>query len=189
MCPALPFTRCVVVKNSVAHIDLGNLTILLIDDNWHMRAILNQLLRTIGVQNIHAAADAVEGLEVIRTKPVDIVMCDHHMAPITGVEFCRMVRTSSDSPNPYLPIMLVTGIADRDTIIAARNAGVHDIVLKPISAKTLSDRLQDLILKPRNFVRTKSYFGPDRRTGTETDSGKRKREFDDTIDSLEAADV
>lgn len=172
----------------MAHIDLGNLTILMIDDNWHMRAILNQLLRTIGVMNIHSASDAVEGLEIIRTKPVDIVMTDHHMSPITGVEFCRMVRTSSDSPNPYLPVMLVTGIADRNTIIAARNAGVHDIVLKPISAKTLSERLQDLILKPRNFVRTKSYFGPDRRLDNEGDSGQRKREFDDTVKPLEVAD-
>eukprot|EP00657_Telonema_sp_P-1_P001546 TRINITY_DN14131_c0_g1_i1.p3 TRINITY_DN14131_c0_g1~~TRINITY_DN14131_c0_g1_i1.p3 ORF type:complete len:121 (-),score=21.43 TRINITY_DN14131_c0_g1_i1:249-611(-) len=102
------------------------------------------------------------------------------MQPISGTDFTRLVRRSEESPNPYVPILMVTGYADKRTIIDARNAGVHDIIVKPLSAALVSMRLSEVILNPRNFVRTKSYFGPDRRDGQGLDSGDRRRNLEAT---------
>ncbi|ANK82394.1 MAG: hypothetical protein TEF_17535 [Rhizobiales bacterium NRL2] len=179
-------------------LDLSMLKIMLIDDNRHMRSLLTQILRSIGVREIVQAEDGASGFQLLHKTRYDIVIVDHQMAPITGTEFTRLVRVSEDSPNPFVPILMITGYADKHTIINATNAGVNDIVVKPVSAKVVSTRLADLILNPKNFVRTKDYFGPDRREGggivptggigilameSLADTGERRRAVD-RLDSL-----
>ncbi len=83
-----------------------------------------------------------------------------------GLEFTVRVRLSEDSPNVFTPIIMVSGHIGRGRIVAARDAGVNEFVVKPISAKSLFDRIQAIIERPRPFVRLKSYFGPDRRRKT-----------------------
>lgn len=147
------------------YLDLSMLKIMLIDDNRHMRSLLTQILRSIGVREIDQAEDGASAFQLLHRTRYDIVIVDHQMAPITGTEFTRLVRISDDSPNPFVPILMVTGYADKHTIVNATNAGVNDIVVKPVSAKIISTRLAEMILNPKNFVRTKDYFGPDRREG------------------------
>lgn len=147
------------------YLDLSMLKIMLIDDNRHMRSILTQILRSIGVRDVVQAEDGAAGFQLLHKTRYDMVIVDHQMAPITGTEFTRLVRVSDDSPNPFVPILMITGYADKHTIVNATNAGVNDIVVKPVSAKIVSTRLAEMILNPKNFVRTKDYFGPDRREG------------------------
>ncbi len=160
------------------YLDLSMLTVMVADDNRHIRDIIVQILRALGVRNLHMAEDGITAFQILNSQAIDIVIIDNRMDPISGTDFTRLVRRSEESPNPYVPILMVTGYADKRTILEARNAGVHDIIVKPLSAALVSTRLSELILNPRNFVRTKTYFGPDRRDGQGLDSGDRRRNLD-----------
>lgn len=164
--------------DALKYLDLSMLSVMVADDNRHIRDIIVQILRALGVRNLHMAEDGVTAFQILNTQSIDIVIIDNRMDPISGTDFTRLVRRSEESPNPYVPILMVTGYADKRTILEARNAGVHDIIVKPLSAALVSTRLSELILNPRNFVRTKTYFGPDRRDGQGLDSGDRRRNLD-----------
>ena len=92
-----------------------------------------------------------------------------------GLEFTRKVRLSRESPNVFTPIIMVSGHSERGRIIAARDTGVNEFVVKPISAQSLFDRIQAVIERPRPFVRVKRYFGPDRRRKTVEHGGEERR--------------
>lgn len=142
---------------------LGALKVLLVDDNQHMRAIVATILKGIGIREVREARDGGEGLQALRDWPADIAIIDFRMEPIDGVEFTRMVRNSSDSKNPYLPIIMMTGFADRPRVCEARDAGVTELVVKPVTARSVIDRISAVVYRPRPFVRTEDYFGPRRR--------------------------
>lgn len=74
-----------------------------------------------------------------------------------------MIRQPTTSVNPFVPIIMVSGHAERRRVIMARDAGVNEFLVKPISPKALYDRLLAVVAFPRPFIRTKTYFGPDRR--------------------------
>ncbi len=101
------------------------------------------------------------------------------MRPIDGIEFTRALRTTSDSPNPMLPVIMLSGHTEPVRIAVARNAGVTEFLSKPVSPKALYLRIEEVILRPRQFVRTKSFHGPDRRRrGDDKYSGERRRASD-----------
>ena len=142
---------------------LAALQVLLVDDNQHMRAITSAVLQSAGIRKVREATDGVAALEILREHPVDLVIVDFNMFPLDGVEFTRLVRNSPDSANPYLPIIMMTGHSEKTRVYEARDAGVTEFVVKPITAKAILDRIQAVIFKPRPYVKTDGYFGPDRR--------------------------
>ena len=144
---------------------LQSLSILLADDNQHMRAITSAILQSAGVRKIREVPDGAMALEALREQAVDLVIVDFNMFPLDGVEFTRLVRNSPDSVNPYLPIIMMTGHSEKHRVMEARDAGVTEFVVKPITAKAIFDRIQNVIVRPRAYVKTDGYFGPDRRRG------------------------
>lgn len=128
-----------------------------------MRSIVIAILKGSGIRNVREARDGAEGLDILRQFPADIVMTDFNMSPIDGVEFTQMVRNATDSPNPYLPVIMITGHSERSRVIEARDAGVNEFVVKPLTARALLSRMDSVIMRPRPFVRCRTYFGPDRR--------------------------
>ncbi|MBU1346354.1 MAG: response regulator [Alphaproteobacteria bacterium] len=142
---------------------LQSLNILLVDDNQHMRAITSAILQSAGIRNIREVSDGAMALDSLRDHPVDLAIVDFNMFPLDGVEFTRLVRNSPDSANPYLPIIMMTGHSEKHRVYEARDAGVTEFVVKPITAKAVFDRIQACILRPRAYVKTDEYFGPDRR--------------------------
>lgn len=141
------------------------ITVMVVDDNSHMRSLLKELLKSIGVNEIREAADPGDAFEMMRTSPIDVLLVDLSMPMIDGVEFVQMIRTSDDSPNKFLPIIMVTGHSERSKVEAARDAGVNEFLVKPINAKSLLMRFQSVINTPRPFIKSSEYFGPDRRRG------------------------
>jgi len=142
---------------------LSALKVLLVDDNAHMRLIALAVLQSAGIRLVREAADGAAALDILRDYPADLVIVDFKMFPLDGVEFTRMVRNSPDTANPYLPIIMMTGHSEKSRIVDARDAGVTEFVVKPITAKAILDRIQAVIFHPRPFVKTDNYFGPDRR--------------------------
>jgi len=139
------------------------LRVLLVDDNWHMRSIAITLLESFGVTQIRDVESGAEGVNVARVWPADLALVDFKMEPMNGVQFTRIIRNAPDSRNPYLPIIMMTGHSAVVRVMEARDAGVTEFIAKPLSAKTLLNRLNAVIYQPRPFVRTPTYFGPDRR--------------------------
>jgi CheY-like chemotaxis protein len=139
------------------------LKILLVDDNHHMRVLLCEILRAVGINNVVEANDGAEGLQRMRGHNFDIIMTDLAMSPLDGIDFVRLIRNSPDSPNKMIPVIMITGHMTARRIAEARDAGVNEFVAKPITARNVLDRLRLVIDAPRPFVRTNDFFGPDRR--------------------------
>ena len=113
-------------------IGLETLRVLLVDDNPHMRAIVASILKGVGVRQVCEAQDGAEGLQALRGWPADLAIVDFQMTPLDGACFTRLVRNSSDSENIYLPIIMMTGFADRGRVFEARDAGVTEMIAKPV---------------------------------------------------------
>ncbi len=154
-----------------------HLRVLLADDNAHMRTIVTALLQSIGVKQFREASNGAEALDIMRDWQCDVAMIDFRMDPIDGVEFTRLVRNAKDSVDIFLPIIMLTGYADRTRVLEARDAGVTELVVKPVTAQAVIARLNSVIYHPRPFVRTETYFGPDRRRSVNPEyAGPERRE-------------
>ena len=141
----------------------GGLSALILDDNAHMRGLLRAILSGFNVRQIEEASDAFDALQILRATSLDLAFVDFRLAGLDGLEFCRLVRTASDSPNPYLPIIMVTAYSERSRVVEAINAGVDEFLVKPVRAIDVASRLNAVIERRRPFVRTHDFFGPDRR--------------------------
>ena len=80
-----------------------------------------------------------------------------------GLELVQMIRQPGANANPYVAIIMMTGHTEKHRVTAARDAGVTEILVKPISAKALHARIVNIVANPRDFIKTETYFGPDRR--------------------------
>jgi two-component system, chemotaxis family, chemotaxis protein CheY len=148
--------------------DYGALKILLVEDNQHMRSIVGAILKGSGIRDVREARDGAEAFDVLRQYPADIALVDFNMHPIDGVEFTRMLRSASDSINPYLPVIMITGHSERSRVVEARDAGVNEFVVKPLTARALLSRIDMVVMRPRAYIRCTAYFGPDRRRKSDT---------------------
>ena len=157
---------------------LGALSVLIIDDSPQMRSITASVLDGFGIRQIHEAGDVRTGLAILQAEQIDVAIVDYKMSPVNGAEFIRLVRNSPDSRDPFLPIIMLTGHADKRRIYETRDAGVTEFLVKPVTAKALIDRLQTLIMKPRPFVKLEGYFGPDRRRVDRPEGTQRRRRTD-----------
>ncbi|MEE8394133.1 MAG: response regulator [Rhodospirillales bacterium] len=156
---------------------LAKIKFLIVEDNAFMRTIVRRVLAAFEVGEIMEAAEGKEALKILESFDPDIAIIDWEMEPMDGIEFTKTVRTSDDSSHQFLPIIMLSAHSEINRITEARDAGVNEFVVKPISAKVLFDRIQSVIERPRQFVRLKEYFGPDRRRRTIMFSGPERREM------------
>ena len=169
---------------------LKRMNFLVVEDNAFMRILIMNVLKAFGVGEVRMASNGADGLKELRDYPADIVIVDWEMRPINGIEFVKTVRTSDNSPSPFLPIIMLTGYSEMHRIIEARDAGVNEFVVKPISANSLFGRIETVIERPRPFVRIKGFFGPDRRrhvsgfAGEERRRGMKKKKKEMTQDEI-----
>jgi len=157
------------------------LKILVVDDNQHMRKLVVTILQAFGTIQIYEAANGEHAWAILREINPDVVLLDWQMEGMTGLDFARMVRTEPNSPNPFLPIVMLTGHTHVDHVRQARDAGVNEFLAKPVSVKAIFTRLVAVIEHPRSFVRTKNYFGPcRRRRGNDEYRGPERRTTSET---------
>jgi CheY-like chemotaxis protein len=163
----------------VRQADLKRLRVLLVDDSQHIRVIVGTILRSAGIEAIAEASSGDQAIAMAKTSPFDVAFIDYLMADGDGLELIRKLRDPKTSPNPYMPIIMITGFSDRTRVLAARDAGVTEFIAKPITAKAVLDRLTAALYRRRPFVESQSYFGPDRRRSvSEDDANPRRRSGD-----------
>ncbi|NQU59373.1 MAG: response regulator [Rhodospirillales bacterium] len=142
---------------------LTHVKFLIVEDNKFMQTVVRRVLSSLGAKDVRECTDGADALKILQTFPADIVITDWAMEPIDGIELTRMIRNAPDSLDPYVPIIMLTAYSEMVRIVEARDAGVTEFVVKPISVNTLFSRVQAVIEKPRSFIRIKGFFGPDRR--------------------------
>lgn len=153
--------------------------ILVIEDNQPMLDICRTLLLTFGVGEVLTARNGEEGFKIACKENPDIIIADWMMEPTDGISMTRRVRKDSFSPNHYVPIILMTGFSEKKRVVQARDAGVTEFLVKPFTARDLYKRIAQIIERPRQFVRSEEFFGPDRRRKSDAVfSGPFKRESD-----------
>lgn len=142
---------------------LHRISVLVVEDNQPMLDITKSLLLTFGVGHVVGAQNGEIGFKRFCEYNNDIVIADWMMRPMDGISFTRVVRNDPKSPNPYVPIILMTGFSEKRRVLQARDAGVTEFLVKPFNARDLYRRLVQVIERPRQFVRAPDFFGPDRR--------------------------
>lgn len=162
-----------------------NVTILLVDDNHHMRILLTEILRAIGVRRILEAADGAEAMILLRQNMVDIIITDLAMVPVDGIDFVRLLRNAPNSPNPMCPVIMLSGHSTERRIFEARDVGVNEFLSKPVTARGVLSRIGQIIDHPRPFIRCEDYFGPDRRRRQDPAyQGSRRRSVDNPFEQV-----
>ena len=151
------------------------LRILVVDDNVHMRKLVITILQAFGVHNVYEAASGESAWTSLCEYNPDIVILDWVMEGMSGIELIRMVRANPQSPNPFVPAIMLSGHTSLDHVQQARDAGINEFIAKPVSVKTMISRLSAVIEHPQPFVRTNGYFGPCRRRRQDEHQGPERR--------------
>jgi len=154
---------------------LKPISFLVVDERAYMRRVLKSVLETMGGKHIDEADDGKNAWGSIKSFPPDILLSERWLSSMNGLELLRLIRHDKSNLK-FLPVIMVTSETRREKVIEARNAGVTEYVAKPITAKGLFMRIREVIERPRPFVDTKVYFGPDRRRRSEVlDQGQDRR--------------
>lgn len=164
---------------------LTRIHLLVIDSDQTIRNLLSTVLKKLGFSSITCVADGFEAIKWLRKHPVDLVLTDWNLQPSShlpaipentlissewgnfpphnGASFVKCLRHSRFSPDPFVPVIMFVGPTRADSIRYARDAGVNEILVKPIIAEELCKRIIDIIEKPRAFITSENYKGPCRR--------------------------
>ncbi|ABS63828.1 response regulator receiver protein [Parvibaculum lavamentivorans DS-1] len=141
----------------------GKLKILVVDDSAYMRHLLMTLLQALGVPEVYLAVNGDEAWEAFRRYEPDLVITDAAMLPVDGFDLAKKLRSLNGRALGMVPIIMVSGHTDLASVERARDIGITEFLSKPISARSLYERLIQVVDKPRPFVETPTYRGPDRR--------------------------
>ena len=144
-------------------VNLRDLVILVADPNAYARRITNGILRGFGANKVVEVEQTLSLFQVLSGQKIDILLCDTRLPPHGGLMLTRTIRRNSNNENRTIPILLMSSDTGESTIKNARDAGANIVVAKPMSPKSLYDRLAWIAFNPRPFIDTETYFGPDRR--------------------------
>ncbi len=161
------------------------LKILVVDDNVHMRKLVVTILQAFGTIQIFEATEGERAWTILRDANPDVLFVDWMLEGMNGLDLTKMIRTSTASPNPFVPIIMLTGYTSIDHVRQARDAGVNEFLAKPVSVKAILTRLTAVIEHPRPFVRTRAYFGPCRRRRGHAEYQGPERRSDASMSAVE----
>ncbi|MAH04951.1 MAG: response regulator [Alphaproteobacteria bacterium] len=159
---------------------LDRASVLIVEDMVPMAMLTKRILQTFGFTEVHIAHDAETGFELFQKHAPDLVIADWIMGDMSGLDLVKLIRRDPLSKNSYVPIVLMTGFSHKLRVMQARDIGVSEFLVKPFTAKDLYTRIMQAIEKPRQFVDSGEFFGPDRRRKrAQNEYGGPKRRYDD----------
>jgi two-component system, chemotaxis family, chemotaxis protein CheY len=150
------------IKNRIDD-QIQSLAVLVVDDNQYTRKMIRNLLVNCGVKDVFEANDGIAALDAIRSIAPDVVVLDWEMPLLSGAELVRIVRSPGVFPMPDIPIIMLSAHGERWRVVEAARLGVHEYLVKPVSAKSIYDRLVAIVSQPRPVVKRGDYYGPEPR--------------------------
>ena len=118
-------------------------SILLVDDYKFTRTILERILRRLGYQNLCMAVDGVEALNLLRTRPIDLVITDYHMPEMDGIDLFRSMPL--DPALAKIPVLLISSVPTEKFATQALAIGIQSTLTKPFRAEQLDQEIQSLL--------------------------------------------
>jgi two-component system chemotaxis response regulator CheY len=143
---------------------LQNLSLALASESAFQRRIVPGILRSAGAARVHTPRTERELTNLFAADVIDVAIIDDEIDGDAGMSVVRNIRQSPSSDVSLMPIIYLMTGATRMSVMEAAQAGVHEVVTKPYSARTLLDRLYWPVRFPRQFIRSETYFGPVPRT-------------------------
>ena len=151
--------------------DLNGVRVLVAEDSDFMRSLITDILSELSVGEVIAVNNGEAAKEQIQKTArgdisipmFDLIFSDWAMKPVDGLSFLKWVRTHENPDIRFMPFIMVSAYSTLDWVTLARDAGVTEFLTKPVSVRTIVSRLSSVIEKPRAFVKSTQYFGPDRR--------------------------
>jgi two-component system chemotaxis response regulator CheY len=118
---------------------------LIVDDSSVMRKIIERALRQAGLDPlvVHEAGSGVDGLELLKSKSVDLILSDINMPSMDGLEFLRQVRAQNLAPG--IPVVMITTESSEEHVKQAIMAGAQGYIRKPFTAEQVKERVLPLI--------------------------------------------
>lgn len=167
--------------NIAAH--LKHIDVLIADPDEKIRQLVRDVLANAGFQNIHQTDNGRQAIDFLESQNIDLLITDWRMTPVNGIQLIDYVRKDENSPNPYLPVIMLTGKAEAKDVVKARDSGVTEFLVKPFTAKSLFERLVLIVDNPRRFILADDYRGPDRRRRMDIPPNGKERRITSPINS------
>lgn len=120
-----------------------NMNVLIVDDYKTMLRIINNLLKQLGFPNIDEATDGSMALDMFKNKQYGLIISDWNMEPMSGLELLKQIRAGSH--NKDVPFIMVTAESKTENVIAAKQAGVNNYIVKPFNAETLKAKIEAVL--------------------------------------------
>ncbi|HEY8614032.1 MAG TPA: chemotaxis response regulator CheY [Roseomonas sp.] len=120
-----------------------SIKVLVVDDYKTMTRIIRNLLKQIDFHDADEAADGHEALAKLRSGNFGLVISDWNMAPMTGLDLLKEVR--ADARLKHLPFIMVTAESKTENVVAAKQAGVSNYIVKPFNAETLREKIEKVM--------------------------------------------
>ena len=141
------------------------LRVLCVDDQESMLSLLKFAFAQLGIREVTLVASVRDAELFLKNGRFDLVVTDWNMPDIDGLTFFKRLKQDPDTKD--MPVIMVTGHSTLRRINECRDAGVNEVLAKPVTARGVLSRIAEVIENPRAFVRTADYFGPDRRRRAE----------------------
>ncbi len=124
---------------------MSEIRALIVDDSSVMRKIVERALRQAGLDSlvVHEAGSGAEGLEVLKAKPVDLILSDINMPTMDGLEFLRQIRAQNLAQG--VPVMMITTESSEEHVKQAIQAGARGYIRKPFTAEQVKERVLPLV--------------------------------------------
>ncbi len=121
-----------------------NINVLIVDDYRTMLRIIRNLLKQLEFNNVNEAVDGQEALAKLRAGNFGLVISDWNMAPMTGLDLLKEVRADQRLKN--MPFIMITAESKTENVVAAKQAGVSNYIVKPFNAETLREKIEKVLV-------------------------------------------
>ena len=122
-------------------INWDSITCLVVDDDKFSRTFVKTALYQIGVKNTKEASTIAEAIEMLRNYKINVVLMDQQLPEQSGLELARKIKAGEVGDNKDLPVIMVTIDTKENTVLEAKEIGIHEYLVKPISPLALKKRL------------------------------------------------
>jgi two-component system chemotaxis response regulator CheY len=163
--------------------------ILVVDADIELAQVLKAMLREMGFSNVHLTKSGVDAISLMRTMVFDFIITEWATQQLDGIAMLEFIRRNPNSPNPTIPIIMLTGRAEQVDVALARDYGINEYVIKPFTAKSIYSRLERIVEQPRSFVVAKTFVGPDRRSREKPQEEDKERRVQKTLPKLKPKEV
>lgn len=125
--------------------DLSKIVVVAVDDNHNMLTILETMLEAMGITKVHKFRGGKAALEELNRLKPDVIITDWKMAPMSGIELFHKIRNGKGGQKSDVPVLMLTGFADADKVLEAREAGVDGFIGKPVATDTLYKHIINVV--------------------------------------------